>query len=157
MTKNSSWRKQVKKSKNWAVKMNGFFHEIVIRIEDFLHLNEDFCHLFTLFCHAQVPQALTVNKNQSSQKFSTSEKTKSKVFSVKYEHKYFVSYYLMNNEKQKYSRGLKTSILGPKLGSFLVQFFFDDYSFFMKKAIFFFVLHEEFKTEENATSTTYLP
>ena len=47
---------------------------------------------------------------------------------------------------------LKTSILGPKLGSFLVQFFFDDYSFFMKKAIFFFVLHEELKTEENATS-----
>ena len=59
----------------------------------------------------------------------------------------------MNNEKQKYSRGLKTSILGPKLGSFLVQFFFDDYSFFMKKAIFFFVLHEELKTEENATSS----
>ena len=38
MTKNSSWRKQAKKSKNWAVKMNGFFHEIVIRIEDFRHL-----------------------------------------------------------------------------------------------------------------------
>ena len=50
------------------------------------------------------------------------------------------------------SRGLKTSILGPKLGSFLVQFFFDDYLFFMKKAIFFFVLHKELKTEENATS-----
>ena len=42
--------------------------------------------------------------------------------------------------------------MGPKLGSFLVQFFFDDYSFFMKKAIFFFVLHEELKTKENATS-----
>ena len=108
--------------------MNGFFHEIVIKIEDFLHLNEDFCHLFTLFRRAQVPQALTVNKNQSNQNFLTSEKTKSKVFSVKYEHKYFFSYYLMNNEKQKYSRGLKTSILGPKLGSFLVQFFFDDSS-----------------------------
>ena len=49
------------------------------------------------------------------------------------------------------SRGLKTSILGPKLGSFLVQFFFDNYSFFVKKAIFFFVLHEELKTEENAS------
>ena len=83
-----------------------------------------------MFRCAQVSQALTLNKKtQSSQ-----------------------NYYLMNNEKQKYSRGLKTSILGPKLGSFLVQFFFDDYSFFMKKAIFFFVLHEELKTEENATS-----
>ena len=85
-----------------------------------------------------------------------SKKTKSKVFSVKYEHKYFVSYYLMNNEKQKYSRGLKTSISGPKLGSFLVQFFFDNYSFFVKKAIIFFVLHEELKTKENATSNSII-
>ena len=85
-------------------------------------------------CGAQVPQALTVNKNQSSQNFST--KTTSKVFSVKYEHKYFVSYYLMNNEKQKYSRGLKTSILGPKLGSFLVQFFFDFFACFLREEFF---------------------
>ena len=55
------------------------------------------------------------------------------------------------------SRGLKTSILGPKLASFLVQFFFHDYSFFMKKAIFFFILHKELKIEENATSTSHLP
>ena len=83
-----------------------------------------------------MPQALTVNKNQSSQNFSTNEKPKSKVFSVKYEHKYFVSYYLMNNEKQKYSRGLKTSILGPKLGSFLVQFFFDFFACFLREEFF---------------------